>query len=100
LIKENGKLDEFSLMPLHKNLDIVTMDPRDNHNEVEKIRHVSTVESLDMGIKYAIRREMIWRRRLNVLKETIPLYDDPLIISPSNSKLVRTCCLILHRPNG
>jgi hypothetical protein len=90
-------------MPLHINLHTTTrnLKGRQLHLvEVERRRHVSAVERLDMWRKSAIRSKMIYRRRLNALKETCSLYVDPLIISPSKSKLLRPCCLIVHRTNG
>jgi hypothetical protein len=53
---------EYGLMPLHRNLHTMTRNLRDRQmhpNEVERRRHVSIVERLDMWRKYAIRREMI-----------------------------------------
>jgi hypothetical protein len=51
-------------------------------NKVER-RYVSIVEILDTWINSTIRREMIYRRRLNAWKETYPMNADLPIISPS-----------------
>jgi hypothetical protein len=50
---------ECRLMLLHRNLHIMIRDPRDNHNEVKRRRHVGTVERLDMSRRNASRSEMI-----------------------------------------
>ena len=68
--------------------------------EVERRRHINTMERLDMWRKFVTKREMIQRRRLNTLKETCLLYVDPLIISPSKSEIIKPCCLTLHKMNG
>jgi hypothetical protein len=46
-------------MLLQRNLHTMTRDPRGNHNKVERRRHVSVVERLDMWRKIALRKETI-----------------------------------------
>jgi hypothetical protein len=50
---------EYSLIPLHRNLHTMTRNLREKYmhpNEVERRRHVSIVEILDMWRKSTIRR--------------------------------------------
>jgi hypothetical protein len=80
---------ECTLMFLHRNMHTMTRDPRYNHNEVERIRHVSTMERIYMWRKNDIRSETTYRRRLNFLKEICLFLSNPLIISPSKSEILR-----------
>jgi hypothetical protein len=53
---------EYHLMPLHIKMHTMTRNLRDKHmppREVEIIRHVSTVDILNMQRKFGIRRETI-----------------------------------------
>jgi hypothetical protein len=85
---------EDGLIPLHKDLDTTTKNLKGKQMhpiKVERRRYASTVERMDMWRKYATRREMISRRRLNALKETCLLFADPLIISLSKLELLIAC---------
>jgi hypothetical protein len=61
LLKGKGKMDPRNRVQFdastQKPAYMMIRDPRDNHNEVKRRRHVSTVERLDMWRKFAIRRE-------------------------------------------
>jgi hypothetical protein len=89
---------EDSLIPLYRDLDASTRNLKDIQMHPIKFkirRHVCTMGKLDMWRRFSTRRETIYKRRLNSLKEMRLLFVNLLIISPSKSELLKPCFLIL-----